>query len=185
MRKLLLLLLLIPNLVMAEKWVFFYESGTMVFSYDEESIKENKDGTYSLSMKGITNYSEEYIRKDKKKSGPGDLVRSVMSKVIFSCPPFKALSMKSNMYKNIDLTGFIGGFDDPDAQINISTVKSLNWDLNPITTNNTKFCGKNNVTATPTTTPKVSIDDAKSQCTDIGFKKGTEKFGDCVLELMQ
>tara|TARA_B110000967_G_C18838693_1_gene538178 strand:+ start:74 stop:574 length:501 start_codon:yes stop_codon:yes gene_type:complete len=32
---------------------------------------------------------------------------------------------------------------------------------------------------------KVSIDDAKAQCTDIGFKAGTEKFGDCVLELMQ
>jgi len=38
---------------------------------------------------------------------------------------------------------------------------------------------------TPAQTPKVSIDDAKSQCTDIGFKAGTEKFGDCVLELMQ
>jgi len=32
---------------------------------------------------------------------------------------------------------------------------------------------------------KVSIDDAKAQCTDIGFKAGTEKFGDCVLELMR
>ena len=41
-------------------------------------------------------------------------------------------------------------------------------------------------TPTPTTTPpKTSITDAKSQCTDIGFKKGTEKFGECVLELMQ
>jgi len=42
-------------------------------------------------------------------------------------------------------------------------------------------------TTTPTTTPTptVSIEDAKVQCTDIGFKKGTEKFGDCVLELMQ
>lgn len=38
---------------------------------------------------------------------------------------------------------------------------------------------------TPTTTTKVTIEDAKSQCTDIGFKAGTEKFGDCVLELMQ
>jgi len=38
---------------------------------------------------------------------------------------------------------------------------------------------------TPTTTPTISIDDAKSQCTDIGFKTGTERFGDCVLELMQ
>jgi hypothetical protein len=32
-------------------------------------------------------------------------------------------------------------------------------------------------------TPKVSIDDAKKQCTDIGFKVGTERFGECVLEL--
>ena len=40
-------------------------------------------------------------------------------------------------------------------------------------------------TPTPTSSPKVSIDDAKVQCTDIGFKAGTEKFGDCVLELMQ
>ena len=42
-----------------------------------------------------------------------------------------------------------------------------------------------NITPTPAQTPKVSIDDAKSQCTDIGFKASTEKFGDCVLELMQ
>jgi len=40
-------------------------------------------------------------------------------------------------------------------------------------------------TTQKTTTPKVSIDDAKAQCSDIGFKKGTEKFGECVLELMQ
>ena len=40
-------------------------------------------------------------------------------------------------------------------------------------------------TPTPTPTPKVSIEDAKSQCSDIGFKAGTEKFGDCVLELVQ
>ena len=35
----------------------------------------------------------------------------------------------------------------------------------------------------PTTTPTVSIDDAKIQCEDIGFKAGTERFGECVLEL--
>jgi len=40
-----------------------------------------------------------------------------------------------------------------------------------------------NETKTATPTPKVSIDDAKSQCSDIGFKAGTEKFGECVLEL--
>ena len=40
-------------------------------------------------------------------------------------------------------------------------------------------------TPTPASSPKTSITDAKAQCTDIGFKKGTEKFGDCVLELVQ
>ena len=34
-----------------------------------------------------------------------------------------------------------------------------------------------------TTQPKVTIDDAKKQCEDIGFKPKTEKFGECVLEL--
>ena len=38
-------------------------------------------------------------------------------------------------------------------------------------------------TPTPASTPKVSIDDAKIQCEDIGFKPKTERFGECVLEL--
>ncbi|MDC0542609.1 hypothetical protein OAO24_03945 [Methylophilaceae bacterium] len=37
----------------------------------------------------------------------------------------------------------------------------------------------------PAPAPKVSIDDAKLQCSDIGFKTGTERFGECVLQLMQ
>jgi hypothetical protein len=41
-------------------------------------------------------------------------------------------------------------------------------------------------TPTPaTTTSRISITDAKAQCSDIGFKTGTERFGECVLELMQ
>jgi len=39
------------------------------------------------------------------------------------------------------------------------------------------------ITPTPTPSTKVSIDDAKKQCEDIGFKPKTEKFGECVLEL--
>ena len=38
-------------------------------------------------------------------------------------------------------------------------------------------------TPTLTSSPKVTIDDAKKQCEDIGFKPKTEKFGECVLEL--
>ena len=29
----------------------------------------------------------------------------------------------------------------------------------------------------------IEISEAKSTCKDIGFKEGTEKFGECVLEL--
>ena len=165
---------------MAEKWIpIVTDEDDWEHFYDEESMRDNKDGTYSLVMKAIDNYSEEYIRKDKKKSGPGVLVRSVMSKVIISCSPFKALSMETNIYKNKDFTGFLisKGPDDYNfANVMNNTVIQK------------KFCGNNNAAPTPaptSTTPKTSITDAKSQCSDIGFKKGTEKFGDCVLELMQ
>lgn len=43
-----------------------------------------------------------------------------------------------------------------------------------------------NITETkPVTTPNASINinDAKSKCADLGFKPGTERFGDCVLRL--
>ena len=31
----------------------------------------------------------------------------------------------------------------------------------------------------------ISIDQAKQQCKDIGYKPGTEKFGNCVLEMVK
>ena len=37
----------------------------------------------------------------------------------------------------------------------------------------------------PTITDKKSpLEKAKEQCAEIGFKKGTEKFGDCVMKLL-
>ena len=35
----------------------------------------------------------------------------------------------------------------------------------------------------PPTTPNISIDDSKAKCAELGFRSGTEKFGDCVLKL--
>lgn len=35
----------------------------------------------------------------------------------------------------------------------------------------------------PPTTSNISIDDSKAKCAELGFKAGTEKFGDCVLKL--
>jgi|TARA_B110000208_G_scaffold19429_1_gene23947 hypothetical protein len=53
---------------MAEKWIpIVTDEDDWEFFYDEESMRNNKDGTYSLVMKAFDNYSEEYIRKDKKK----------------------------------------------------------------------------------------------------------------------
>ena len=179
MRKLILLLLLIPNLVMAEKWAPYQRNDTYEFFYDEESIKDNKDGTYSLVTKQIRHASEQEIRRlDGRYVGVG----SVMSKVIISCSPFKALFIETNVYKHKDLTGFIIS-KGPDGE-NI-TNNMIDTEIQK------KTCGNNNaaLTPAPTTIPtpstKVSIEDAKSQCSDIGFKAGTEKFGDCVLELMQ
>lgn len=40
------------------------------------------------------------------------------------------------------------------------------------------------VEATSTTITYPPIENAKRQCADIGFKKGTEKFGDCVMKLL-
>ena len=36
-----------------------------------------------------------------------------------------------------------------------------------------------------TSSPKLSMEQAKFQCKDIGYKYGTEKFGNCVLEFMR
>jgi len=38
-------------------------------------------------------------------------------------------------------------------------------------------------TTTQQTQPPASLDDAKAKCADLGFKAGTEKFGECVIKL--
>ena len=48
-----------------------------------------------------------------------------------------------------------------------------------------KYAAKKNKALKPTTTTSTSkLDKAKSTCTDIGFTAGTEKFGECVLKMM-
>jgi len=158
---------------MAEKWILLNQAeGYNKQFFDEESIKDNKDGTYSLAIKYAVNEGVKLRRNE---------IGSFMSKVIISCSPFKALSMDTNAYNSKDFTGSI-----------IKNHDGQDWTQGMIDTEiQKKTCGNNNaaLTPAPTTIPtpstKVSIDDAKAQCSDIGFKAGTEKFGDCVLELMQ
>ena len=45
---------------------------------------------------------------------------------------------------------------------------------------------ENNASSTPASpTSSTNLDKAKSTCTDIGFTAGTEKFGECVLKMME
>ena len=188
MKKLLLLLFLIPNLVMAEKWIPFVEWGEYERFYDEDSIKDNKDGTYSLSIKSINTESEQEIRKIDNdgffvaKENQYYGVGSLMSEAIISCSPFKISVIKIYDYKHKDLTGFIS----PNQHSRPDSAYPFHYS-DPRKYVEKKICEKNNATPTPTptptSTPKVSIDDAKKQCEDIGFKAGTEKFGECVLRL--
>jgi len=43
----------------------------------------------------------------------------------------------------------------------------------------------NNSNSNSTNNNKINFDTAKKQCEEIGFKKGTEKFGECVLDLTE
>lgn len=46
-------------------------------------------------------------------------------------------------------------------------------------------CKKYNASSTPSTSTSLSkLDNAKSNCTELGFTAGTEKHGECVLKLM-
>ena len=57
--------------------------------------------------------------------------------------------------------------------------QSTNYNSAPNVSNQ----GTNRVQKIAPTTTKVTIDDAKSQCEELGFTPKTEKFGECVLEL--
>jgi len=173
MKKLLLLLLLIPNLVMAEKWIPFIEGDGWERFYDEESMKDNKDGTYSLVVKSINLSSQKELNKQEGSMG------SYKNNLIVSCSPLRILSGDWSIFRNKDLSDLMQYKDkltncsDGPCPFNVSTLNLLEK----------KICGKNNITPAPTLSPKVSIDDAKIQCEDIGFKPKTERFGECVLEL--
>ena len=50
---------------------------------------------------------------------------------------------------------------------------------------NSNSNSNNNSNSSVTKSNKTNFDSAKKQCEEIGFKKGTEKFGECVLDLTE
>ena len=97
---------------------------------------------------------------------------------------FKYFAANKCGHKNFEINDLISHpFDYP----------SLSWIEGLIDCKTT--AGKDHKTPSSKPAPKVtpnevpiksltiSLDEAKAQCADLGFKKGTEKFGDCVLKL--
>jgi hypothetical protein len=41
------------------------------------------------------------------------------------------------------------------------------------------------IPATPTVNNNLDLNSAKKECAELGFKAGTEKFGECVLQLLR
>ena len=154
MRKLLLLLCLIPVLSWAD--------------YTPERSK-------SYDLKGVeTTQPEHYHEYDKNEH-----IEMHRCAALNQLTPTCICENLGGLIeiKNNDFFCNAGIFSDGSVGSSMNNLQLPHFKVKPIISSPAK--------TTPTATPTVSIKDAKSQCSDIGFKKGTEKFGDCVLELMQ
>ena len=160
MRKLLLLILLIPVLSWAD-----CPGGT-------ESLTSNGKGIYTLeetryfinAMHCEAHRCQKEIEELHKKFPERKGIDEVSASCI--CSTLGGADKRNTVMKDyISCSGM-------EIQIPKSLFEGAHFEVKPISD-------------AVTTQPKTSITDAKSQCTDIGFKTGTEKFGDCVLELMQ
>jgi hypothetical protein len=195
MRKLLLLLLLIPNLVLALPLCPGSPIEDYLVNYDQSNNWDECKGSYKF-LKGSKYYGTTFVGewRNGKQDGQGTYIDSTG----FSYEGEWKNGIMNGLGKGININGdtYEGQYKDG-ARHGQGTYTKSNGDeysgiwkdgYNENFANDlpTKKASQNiTPTATPASTPKVSIEDAKSQCTDIGFKTGTERFGECVLELMQ
>lgn len=193
MRKLLLFLILVSTQANSEMisidgadWKFIGNNSSGDTFYDVNSIKRNENGvinyiSYTNSFIGASNSSNAIKLK-------GDWVMSIIYKASFDCNVSNSTNVtNANLFKQRNL---VEPFDNQ-----IQGESKEYWENKLATHLSTKSPLENlreDLCETVTfndpaskTIPKVSINDAKAQCSDIGFKAGTEKFGDCVLELIQ
>ena len=168
------------------EWKFIGNNAAGDTFYDVNSVKRNDNGTinyisYTNSFVGASNMSNALNFK-------GTWVMSILWESKFDCNVSNSTNAtNANFFKKRNL---VEPFDNQIQQEskeyfgnNPETHLANNSPLEKL---RKELC--ETITAhvpASKTTPKVSIDDAKSQCSDIGFKTGTERFGECVLELMQ
>ena len=194
MRKLLLLILLVSIQANSEmistdgaEWKFFGNNAAGDNFYDINSVKRNDSGVINFMSKTNSFVGESNMSNTVRLNGIW--LMSILWESKFDCNVSNYLyQVNGNIFKKKNL---VEPFDNKyqlewQRQIKIKPKMPIQ-NGSPYEKLRVELCK-----TIPASTPapaikasKVSIDDAKSQCSDIGFKKGTERFGECVLELMQ
>jgi len=178
-------------------WVFLGMGAGDNIYYDENSINQNED--QSVSVITYSNFVGSQTNPNIKIVDIyGHKAPSIIYELSYYCSSDTANLIRVNAYKQKDLVEPLS--DMLQANINGSFREGQKKKGSfvrkegggPLYDAAKKFCSiamtknkKLTPTQAPTTSTKVSIDDAKAQCSDIGFKAGTEKFGECVMELMK
>ena len=172
----------------ANIFLLFQENyGKYYFTYDLNSIKNVDESNYILQLgeAGLWNGKPINFKPLNGKEGV----------LQFNCAEKSFMSFMKNGPTSPLRKSFLNNLDDEKdvnfiyaienaceyIRLNPSTIPQAKDGEIPAKFSNVKSGHKES----EINKPKVSIEDAKSQCSDIGFKKGTERFGECVLELMQ
>lgn len=137
------------------------------------TLIDNINGEY----KQLDTYGYEI--KDLQ-ANPAD---SMVSGKLYSYDPFKGLIKgSSELIVDCRSEGFMWKAAQGNAFLNSNEAKYKGWKYTVQSFCKNSAMSKNNTNQNISiTTP--SIDQAKQQCKDLGYKSGTEKFGNCVLEL--
>jgi hypothetical protein len=187
MKKLLFLILLIPNLVMALPLCPGSPIEDYLVNYDQSNNWDECKGSYKF-LKGTTFIGEW---RNGKQDGQGTYIDYTG----FSYEGEWKNGIMNGLGKGVGINGdeiYEGQYKDGKRHGQGTLTKSNGDEYSGIWKDgyNENFANNlptkkasQNITPDPTLSPKVSIDDAKIQCEDIGFKPKTERFGECVLEL--
>jgi len=147
------------------------------FTYDLNSIKKVDESNYILDLGQAGLWDGKVI--DYKRSSVKQ--ENVLQ---FNCAEKSFMSFMKNGSASPLRKSFLNNLDDNKDGIFIYAIENA---CEYIGLNPSKIAKANEgdipAKISKKTTPKVSIDDAKKQCEDIGFKPKTVKFGKCVLDL--
>ena len=167
--------------------LFQHSNAKYYFTYDLNSIKKVDESNYILHLGEAGLWNGKLINY-KEWAVKGGVLQ-------FNCAEKSFMSFMKNGSTSPLRKSFLNNLDDEKdvnfiyaienaceyIRLNPSKIEKAKEGDIPVKISNIKSGHKE----PEINKSKTSITDAKLQCSDIGFKAGTEKFGDCVLELMQ